>query len=69
MNESKRTEQRMETSKETYVKPAIEVIEMEVEDAVLQGYGQSGYNGGEYGDASPINSTRQFPWTDNSKMA
>lgn len=69
MNQLKSTEQSLETSKETYVKPAIEVIEMEVEDAVLQGYGQSGYNGGEYGDASPMKSTRQFPWTDNSKMA
>ncbi|MDD3039895.1 hypothetical protein [Bacteroides sp.] len=69
MNELKSTEQSLETSKETYVKPAIEVIEMEVEDAVLQGYGGSGEYGGTFGDASPMNSTREFPWTDNSKMA
>ena len=37
MNESKRTEQRMKTSKETYVKPAIEVIEMEIEECILVG--------------------------------
>lgn len=46
MNELKNSVQSTETGKAAYVKPTMQVYEMEVESAVLQSSGDNGIGGG-----------------------
>lgn len=52
MNEIKKDKQGLGTGKAAYVKPIMQVYEMELEDAVLAG-ANSGHSGGDYGRDYP----------------
>lgn len=55
----------MNAQKEAYVKPTMEVIEMEVEDVILAGAGSDTRGGGSWGNEAYLLDSKSNSWEGN----
>lgn len=67
MKELKNSVQSTETGKAAYVKPTMEVYEMEVEGAIMGDASDGGFNG-RRSQAPSSRSSNNFPWDNESDL-